>query len=56
MPAAEYCRMVVRMAKSHLRPDEQALLQPMEQMIEENSESGTAAIKEKRNLTQYYEE
>ncbi|MFQ6804176.1 MAG: glutamate-cysteine ligase family protein [Lachnospiraceae bacterium] len=56
LPAAEYCRMVVRMAKSHLRPDEQALLQPMEQMIEENSESGTAAIKEKRNLTQYYEE
>lgn len=56
LPAAEYCRMVVRMAKSHLRPDEQALLHPMEPMIEENSESGTAAIKEKRNLTQYYEE
>lgn len=45
MPAAEYCRMVVRTAKSHLRPDEQALLYPMEEMIEE-----------KRTLTQYYEE
>lgn len=45
MPAAEYCRMVVRTAKSHLRPDEQALLYPMEQMIEE-----------KRTLLQYYEE
>ncbi len=45
MPAQDYCGMVVRMAKNHLRPDEQALLYPMEQMIEE-----------KRTLAEKYEE